>query len=30
VEGKTPDTPSVLGAVIALVGAAIIIYWPRS
>ena len=24
-----PDTPSIVGAVIALVGAAIIVYWPR-
>lgn len=30
VDGVRPDTPSVVGAVIALVGAAIIVYWPRS
>jgi small multidrug resistance family-3 protein len=30
VEGKTPDTPSIIGAIVALVGAAVIIYWPRS
>lgn len=29
VDGVRPDTPSVWGAVIALVGAAIIVYWPR-
>lgn len=30
VDGKTPDTPSVVGASIALVGAAVIVYWPRT
>ena len=30
VEGKVPDTPSIVGAAIALIGATVIIYWPRS
>lgn len=30
VDGKTPDTPSVVGAVIALIGALVIVYWPRT
>lgn len=30
VDGKIPDTPSMVGAFIALVGAAIIVYWPRT
>jgi small multidrug resistance family-3 protein len=30
VDGVRPDTPSTVGAVIALAGAAIIVYWPRS
>ncbi|WP_245556466.1 YnfA family protein [Deinococcus aquatilis] len=29
VEGKTPDTPSLWGAGLALIGALIIAYWPR-
>jgi small multidrug resistance family-3 protein len=29
VDGLRPDTPSTVGAAIALVGAAIIVYWPR-
>jgi small multidrug resistance family-3 protein len=29
VDGVRPDMPSTIGAVIALVGAAIIVYWPR-
>jgi small multidrug resistance family-3 protein len=30
VDGVRPDTPSTVGAVIALVGAVIIVYWPRN
>lgn len=30
VDGVCPDPPSIWGAAIALVGAAIIVYWPRS
>jgi small multidrug resistance family-3 protein len=30
VDGIRPDLPSLWGAALALVGAAIIIYWPRS
>lgn len=30
VDGVRPDTPSIVGAVVALIGAAIIIYWPRT
>ncbi len=30
VDGVRPDTPSVVGAAIALVGAGIIVYWPRA
>ncbi len=30
VDGVRPDTPSVWGAAIALVGATIILYWPRT
>lgn len=30
VDGARPDPPSVWGAGIALVGAAIIVYWPRA
>lgn len=30
VDGKTPDSPSLVGAMIALVGAAVIVYWPRA
>jgi small multidrug resistance family-3 protein len=30
VDGAKPDTPSVVGAVVALAGAAIIVYWPRA
>lgn len=29
VDGVRPDTPSMVGVGIALVGAAIIVYWPR-
>lgn len=29
VDGVRPDTPSTVGAGIALVGAAVIVYWPR-
>jgi small multidrug resistance family-3 protein len=29
VEGKTPDTPSLWGAGLVLIGALIIAYWPR-
>jgi small multidrug resistance family-3 protein len=29
VDGAKPDTPSVVGAVIALMGAGIIVFWPR-
>src|SRR5437870_1243125 len=29
VDGNRPDTADVLGAVIALVGMAVIMYWPR-
>ncbi len=29
VDGKQPDRPSLWGAVIALTGAAVIMYWPR-
>ncbi len=29
VDGVRPDQPSTWGAVIALIGAAIIVYWPR-
>lgn len=29
VDGRRPDGPSLVGAGIALVGAAIIVYWPR-
>lgn len=30
VEGNVPDTPSIVGAAIALIGASVIIFWPRS
>jgi small multidrug resistance family-3 protein len=30
VDGVRPDTPSAVGAIIALAGAAIIVYWPRT
>lgn len=30
VDGVRPDTPSTVGATLALVGAAIIVYWPRA
>ena len=30
VDGIRPDRPSTIGAAIALIGAAIIVYWPRS
>lgn len=30
VDGVRPDMPSTVGALIALVGAAIIVYWPRT
>jgi small multidrug resistance family-3 protein len=30
VDGRQPDAPSLWGAVIALVGAAVIAYWPRA
>ena len=30
VDGVRPDTPSTVGATIALAGAAIIVYWPRA
>ncbi|GEM45595.1 hypothetical protein [Deinococcus cellulosilyticus] len=30
VEGESPDAPSMVGALIALIGAAVIIYWPRA
>ena len=30
VDGAKPDAPSVVGAAIALAGAAIIVYWPRA
>lgn len=30
VDGVRPDPPSLVGAGIALVGAAIIVYWPRA
>ncbi|WP_189005046.1 YnfA family protein [Deinococcus roseus] len=30
VDGKTPDTPSMVGAFIALIGAIVIVYWPRT
>jgi small multidrug resistance family-3 protein len=30
IDGVRPDWPSTIGAMIALVGAAIIVYWPRS
>ncbi|GEM45488.1 YnfA family protein [Deinococcus cellulosilyticus] len=30
VDGKTPDTPSLVGACIALMGAAVIAWWPRA
>lgn len=30
VDGRRPDVPSMWGAVIALIGAAIIVYWPRA
>ncbi|WP_084045631.1 YnfA family protein [Deinococcus hopiensis] len=29
VEGRTPDSPSLWGAGLALIGAGIIAYWPR-
>lgn len=29
VEGIQPDGPSIVGASLALIGAAIIVYWPR-
>lgn len=28
-DGKTPDSPDVWGALICLVGVAVIMYWPR-
>ena len=30
VDGRRPDLPDVVGATICLVGAAVIMYWPRS
>ncbi|ADY27548.1 UPF0060 membrane protein ynfA (plasmid) [Deinococcus proteolyticus MRP] len=30
VDGRTPDTPSLVGAFLALLGAAVIAYWPRT
>lgn len=30
VDGVRPDQPSIWGATIALIGSAIIVYWPRS
>lgn len=30
VDGRQPDAPSAWGAVIALIGAAVIAYWPRA
>ena len=30
IDGVQPDTPSIWGASIALIGAAIIVYWPRT
>lgn len=30
VDGQQPDGPSIVGAAIALVGAAVIVYWPRT
>ncbi len=30
VDGVRPDAPSVWGALLALIGAAIIVYWPRT
>lgn len=30
VDGVRPDAPSTIGAAIALIGAAIIVYWPRT
>ncbi|MFD2610443.1 YnfA family protein [Deinococcus taklimakanensis] len=30
VEGRAPDVPSLWGAALALVGALIIAYWPRT
>lgn len=29
VDGHAPDTPNLVGAALALVGAAVIAYWPR-
>src|SRR5262245_14033152 len=29
VDGNRPDTPDILGALIALAGMAVIMYWPR-
>ena len=30
VDGRRPDVPSMVGAVICLVGVAVIMYWPRA
>lgn len=30
IDGRQPDAPSAVGALIAVVGAAIIAYWPRA
>jgi small multidrug resistance family-3 protein len=29
VDKRAPDAPDIIGAIISLVGAAIILYWPR-
>lgn len=29
IDGVTPDRPDIIGALIALVGVAVIMYWPR-
>ena len=30
VDGKTPDTPDVIGATLCLTGVAMLMYWPRT
>jgi small multidrug resistance family-3 protein len=30
VDGRRPDVPDVVGAAVCLVGAAVIMYWPRA
>lgn len=29
IDGKTPDTPDLIGGLICLIGVAVIMYWPR-